>query len=124
MKVPGIELVKFVQNDNEQVLMVSGGKNSHKGTYQITVVAREPLTGVENRDAVFILEAKPTLRLSERPSEYDSETIYKVNEVYKLPVPTYKTKNKLTYTVSDSEGAVPTFLTAIIPKHSSPYLKL
>jgi len=41
------------------MIRISGGQNSNKGTYQITVVTSEKTLGAVNRDAIFMLEAKP-----------------------------------------------------------------
>lgn len=65
MMLAGIELASIVYDDNEDgsrgqpIIRISGGQNSNKGTYQITVVTSEKTLGAVNRDAVFMLEAKP-----------------------------------------------------------------
>lgn len=41
------------------MIRIAGGKNSNKGSYQITVCVKEKSLGVSNKEAVFMLEAKP-----------------------------------------------------------------
>jgi hypothetical protein len=107
------------------MIEIYGSKNSYKGTYQVTVVAREVSLGVENREAIFILEAKPVLKLLQRPEEYDEERIFQVTDTVKLPVPKYSTKNKLAYRVVDRDDenqVTPHFVTVHQPKHTFPYI--
>ena len=98
MILGGLELASIVKGeDGEPKISIAGGENSNKGSYQITVVVSEPTLGVTNREAVFMLEAKPQLKLVSRPAEFDSQNPLMVDQVYKIPVPTYATKNRLRY---------------------------
>lgn len=73
MMLAGIELASIVFTDNgEPMIKIAGGKNSNKGTYQITVCVTEKTLGVSNKEAVFMLEAKPQLKLLQRPAEFDA----------------------------------------------------
>ena len=48
-----------------------------------------------------MLEAKPQLKLVERPAEFDAPEPMQVDRVYRLPVPTYAAKNRLRYQVHE-----------------------
>ena len=72
MMLAGIELASIVYTEQGQPMFrIAGGKNSNKGTYQITICAKEKTLGVSNKEAVFMLEAKPQLKLVQRPEEFD-----------------------------------------------------
>ena len=121
MILAGIELASVVYSEQgEPMIRISGGKNSHKGTYQITVTATERALGVCNREATFILEAKPQLKLLTRPSEFDQMPLLEIDQVYKMPVPTFATKKRLRYQVyekgTDDEQSCPRFITVKCPK--------
>lgn len=110
------------------MIRISGGQNSNKGTYQITVVTSEKTLGAVNRDAVFMLEAKPQLKLVSRPQEFDSLTPLKIDQTYKLPVPKFATKNRLRYQIhekgTDDEQSCPSFIKVKCPKQAQPYIEI
>lgn len=60
MMLAGIELASIIYTETgDAQIRIAGGENSNKGTYQITVVAKERILGVTNKQAKFMLEAKP-----------------------------------------------------------------
>ena len=102
MMLAGIELASIVYTEHGQpMIRIAGGKNSNKGTYQIAVSVTEKVLGVSNKAAIFMLEAKPQLKLLKRPAEFDQMPPMQINQVYKLPVPTYDTKERLRYQIQE-----------------------
>ena len=102
MMLAGIELASIIYTEQGQPMVkIAGGKNSNKGTYQITVNVSEKALGVSNKAAVFMLEAKPQLKLLKRPAEFDQMPPMQIDLVYKLPVPTYTTKKRLRYQIQE-----------------------
>lgn len=72
MMLAGIELASIVYSETgEPAIRIAGGKNGNKGTYEITVIVTEKSLGVSNKQAVFLIEAKPQLKLVTRPTEFD-----------------------------------------------------
>ena len=72
MIAAGVNLASIVETPTGKHIRISGGKNNNKGTYQITVIAREETQNESNREATFFINAKPKLRLVERPAEFDN----------------------------------------------------
>lgn len=75
-----------------------------------------------------MLEAKPQLKLLQRPAEFDQMEPIEVDKVYRLPVPTYATKDRLRYTIQekggDFEQSCPSFISVKCPKQAQPYIEV
>ena len=72
MMLGGLDLASIVTSeDGQSYIRIAGGENNKKGTYQITVCAVEKSLGVCNKEVTFMLEAKPQLKLLQRPAEFD-----------------------------------------------------
>lgn len=129
MVAAGVNLVSLIQqsdDENKWQIKIAGGKNSNKGTYQITVIAYEETQNETNSEAVFFINAKPKLRLVERPAEFDNIPELQANKTYHISVPTYETKNKLRYIVQDKDGDSTDldFIQVKCPKNQKPFLQV
>ena len=81
--------------------------------------------GVTNRDAFFVVEAYPQLKVKTRPVEFDSYQKCKVNEVYQLPVPTYDSDNHIRYDIVEKdEELAPLWISIKTPRKSPPYIEI
>ena len=126
MQVAEVDFASVEQTKGGQwSIRLAGGSNDFKGTYQVNVVATEKTLGVTNREAFFVLEAVPQLRLKSRPAELDEQQQFKVNQVYKLPVPTYESTNLIRYTVVEKdEELAPEWITVKAPRSTPPYIEI
>ena len=96
-----------------------------KGSYQVNIVAIERNLGVTNREAVFIVEAYPQLKVKSRPAELDAEQKFKVNEAYQLPVPTYYSDNHIRYDIVEKdEELAPLWISIRTPRAAAPYVEI
>ena len=68
------------------------------------------------------------MKLLQRPTEFDEMPPLQVDQVYKLPVPTFTTKKRLRYQIqeqnSEEEQSCPNFITVKCPKQAQPYIEV
>jgi len=81
-------------------IVIEGGTSSDRGTYEVTVVATEPVTGINNKEAKFELKVIAKLILDRVPECFKEDIIVQVGEVREIEVPIATNSKNIEYSLA------------------------
>lgn len=80
--------------------MIEGGTSSDRGTYEVTVVATEPVTGINNKEVKFELKVIAKLILDRVPECFKEDIIVQIGEVREIEVPNATNSKNIEYSLT------------------------
>ena len=79
------------------MIVINGGSGADQGTHEVTIIATEPLTGIQNREASFTLKVQAKLELEKIHKCFSYGIDVNIGDTLKLDLPQIKNSKATGY---------------------------